>query len=100
MHNQGGRVARLTVDLGERYVDGDSTAGAGPAVHPALLYHRRLLLALNCTLNHSSCDLGWAFQLDELELASEHVAKGRQIIDSQRVMIAKLRAEGIDTTTP
>jgi len=53
MHHQGGRVARLTVGLGERYVDGDSTAGAGPAVHPALLWHR-LLLALNCTLNSIS----------------------------------------------
>src|SRR5262245_36842275 len=53
MHHQGGRVARLTVGLGERYVEGDSTAGAGPAVHPALLWHR-LLLALNCTLNSIS----------------------------------------------
>src|SRR5262245_7032614 len=53
MHHQGGRVARLTVGLGERYIDGDSTAGAGPAVHPALLWHR-LLLALNCTLNSIS----------------------------------------------
>jgi hypothetical protein len=49
------RWARRPLDrgLGERYVDGDSTAGAGPAVHPALLWHR-VLLALNCTLNSIS----------------------------------------------
>jgi hypothetical protein len=44
MRNQGGRVARLTVRSGQpsakRHADEDSTAGAGPAVHPVLLRRR------------------------------------------------------------